>query len=82
MRVLLFVFLFVTFSCAEDDCYKCTQEVTVYSSHLIKGYPKRYTTKFIACGDNIDIVKNGTVEIDTINDTIFTLYINKDCIKK
>jgi len=82
MRIILFIFLFLVFSCSTEDCYKCKQEVTKYSSPIIKGYPKKYTTSFIACGENIDIVRNGWVEVDTINDTVFTLYINKDCVRK
>ena len=82
MRVILFIFLFLIFSCSKEDCYKCKQNVIKYSTPMAKGFPKKYTTSFIACGENIDIVRNGWVEVDTINDTIFTLYINKECVKK
>ena len=85
MRVsifLIFFLLFMVLSCDKEPCYRCTQEITKYSNRLIKGYPKKTTTKFFSCGDNIDIVETSRLEIDTVNDTIFSLYINTDCVKK
>jgi hypothetical protein len=84
MRGLLFILLILfIFSCKKEKCYDCEQEVINTSSPLKKGYPVRIVTKFMSCGDHINVIDNDTpfVESTVINDTTYTLYINAKCVR-
>ncbi len=83
-RFVVFFVLLLCFACNKDYCYDCTQNIKIYTNKIVKGYPKSYKTKFISCGENIDLIDTELpyVENDTIGDTIFTFWRDTECIVK
>jgi len=82
--IVFFFILTLCFGCSKDDCYECTLSIKIYTNKIIKGYPKNYKSKFISCGENIDIVDKEIpyVKNDTIGDTIFTYWRDTECLVK
>ena len=83
-RFIVFFIIWLCLACDKQDCYDCTQKIQIYTNRIVKGYPKNYKTKFISCGDNIDIVDNAQpiVVNDTVGDTIFTYWKDTDCVQR
>jgi hypothetical protein len=82
MRIIIVFFILIFMSCHKDECYNCTQTIKIYSNKIIKGYPKNYKTKFISCGENIDLIDTDLPVMveDTIGDTIFTYWKDTECL--
>ncbi len=83
-KFIVLFFLCIFFACEKQDCYECDQRIKVYANRIVKGYPKNYKTKFVSCGENINIVDNiqAIIENDTIGDTIFIYWKDTDCVQK
>jgi|LakMenEpi03Aug12_release.lakeMendotaPanAssembly.Ray.scaffolds.fasta_scaffold115894_5 hypothetical protein len=85
MRVLVVFFIsIVLLSCKKEDCYDCTQKIKYTCNKNIEGYPKEFTSKLVACGDNIELVDipQPIILSDTIGDTIYTYWRDTDCTKR
>lgn len=85
MRVLMVFFILLSiFSCKKEKCYDCTQRIKYTCNKDVKGYPKEFSSKLVACGDNIELVDNPQpiTFSDTIGDTIYTYWRDTDCKRK
>ena len=85
MRILVVFFILIgLFSCKKEKCYDCTQEVYKYTNIPVKGYPQHYSSKFVSCGDHIEVVDDDKPWVSNYisGDTIYTLYIDTQCKKK
>ena len=82
--IMVFFIIWLCLACDKQDCYDCTQKIQIYTNRIVKGYPKNYKTKFISCGDHIDIIDNAQpiVVNDTVGDTIFTYWKDTDCVQR
>jgi hypothetical protein len=85
MRIFMVFFIFITLSsCKKEKCYDCTQEVYKYTNIPVKGYPQHYSSKFVSCGEHIELIDDDKpwVSNEISGDTIYTLYIDTQCEEK
>jgi len=85
MKVIMVFFILIgLFSCKKEKCYDCTQEVYKYTNIPVKGYPQKYSSKFVSCGDHIEVVDDDKpwFSKEIVGDTIYYLHIDTQCERK
>lgn len=83
MRVLVVFFILgVIYACKKDKCYDCEQTQILSVNKRINGYPQYSRSKFVSCGDHIDVVDDGKPFITYYveGDTIYTLRVDSKCV--
>jgi len=81
---MVFFILISLFSCKKEKCYDCTQKVYRYTNIPVKGYPQHYSSKFVSCGDHIEVVDDDKPWVSNVisGDTIYYLHIDTQCEEK